>query len=132
LGVSGLISATGNITGGNLITSGLVSVTGGITASSYTATNTTGTAFTLSNTGTTVGKFYENSSTIKIEAIPTGYGVALASNGATRLNIDANGYSVIGTNAGTVTGYSLAISRPTSGGTTAGSLRLNAVQFNQM
>jgi hypothetical protein len=120
------LSATGNITGGNLITSGLVSVTGAVTASSYTATNTTGTAFTLSNTGNTVGKFYENSSTIKIEAIPTGYGVALASNGATRLNIDANGYSVIGTNAGTVTGYSLAISRPTSGGTTAGSLRLNA------
>jgi hypothetical protein len=123
LGTAGLITATGNITGGNLITSGLISATGALTASSYTASNSLAGYF-LANTGTTVGKIYENGNIIKLEATPATYGVALAANGTVQLSFDANGYGAIGSSSGT-TGYALRIAKNTTGATTAGSILIN-------
>jgi hypothetical protein len=123
LGTSGLITATGNITGGNLITSGLISATGALTASSYTAANSL-VGYFLANTGTNVGKLFENGNIIKLEAMPATYGVALAANGTVQLSFDANGYGAIGSSSGT-TGYALRIAKQTTGAVTAGSILIN-------
>jgi hypothetical protein len=123
LGVSGLITATGNITGGNLITSGLISATGALTANYFIATNSLNGYF-LANTGTTVGKVYENGNLIKLQAELANYGVALAANGTVQLSFDANGYGAIGSSSGT-TGYALRIAKQTTGATTAGSILIN-------
>jgi hypothetical protein len=123
IGTGGLISATGNITGGNLITSGLISATGALTASSYTASNSL-VGYFLANTGTNVGKLFENGNIIKLEAIPSNYGVALAANGTVQLSFDANGYGAIGSSSGT-TGYALRIAKQTTGATSAGSILIN-------
>jgi len=50
---SGLVSVTGNITGGNLLTGGLVSVTGNITGGNLSGTNIVGTLLTASQTNIT-------------------------------------------------------------------------------
>ena len=127
LGTTGVfattLSATGNANVGNLGVSGLISATGALTASSYTASNSLAGYF-LANTGTTVGKVYENGNLIKLQAELANYGVALAANGTVQLSFDANGYGAIGSSSGT-TGYALRIAKQTTGATTAGSLLIN-------
>jgi hypothetical protein len=117
------LSATGNANVGNLGVSGLISATGALTASSYTASNSLAGYF-LANTGTTVGKIYENANIIKLEATPATYGVALAANGTVQLSFDANGYGAVGSSSGT-TGYALRIAKQTTGAVTAGSILIN-------
>jgi hypothetical protein len=106
-------------TGANI--NGTLSATGTATANYFIASNSLNGYF-LANTGTQVGKVYENGTYIKLESSST-YGVALASNGVVRLTFDANGYGGIG-GSGT-TGYALRIVKNTTGATTAGSILIN-------
>jgi len=107
-------------TGANI--NGTLDATGTATANYFTAANSLNGYF-LANAGTQVGKVYENSNIIKVEAMASTYGVALASNGTMRLQFDANGYGGVG-GTGT-TGYALRIAKQTTGATTAGSLLIN-------
>jgi len=108
-------------TGANI--NGTVSATGAATANYFIASNSLNGYF-LANTGTTVGKVYENGNIIKLEANPANYGVALAANGRVQLSFDANGYGAVGASGGT-TGYALRIAKNTTGATTAGSILIN-------
>jgi hypothetical protein len=108
-------------TGANI--NGTLSATGTATANYFIASNSLNGYF-LANTGTTVGKIYENGNIIKLEANPANYGVALAANGRVQLSFDANGYGAVGASGGT-TGYALRIAKNTTGATTAGSILIN-------
>jgi hypothetical protein len=108
-------------TGANI--NGTLSATETATANYFIASNSLNGYF-LANTGTTVGKIYENGNIIKLEANPANYGVALAANGRVQLSFDANGYGAVGASGGT-TGYALRIAKNTTGATTAGSILIN-------
>ena len=64
--VTGVVSASGNITGGNILTNGIVSSTGNITGGNISATNYTGTTVSVTGTVTaasTVGGIITGTST---------------------------------------------------------------------
>ena len=64
--VTGVVSATGNVTGGNVLTGGVISSTGNITGGNISATNHTGTTVSVSGTVTSasvVGGVITGSST---------------------------------------------------------------------
>jgi hypothetical protein len=86
--VTGLISASGNITGANLLTAGLISATGNITGGNISATNHTGT--TVSVTANITGGNILTGGLISVTADVTGGNILTAGLISATANITGN------------------------------------------
>ena len=109
--VTGVVSATGNVTGGNVLTGGAISSTGNITGGNISATNHTGTTVSVSGTVTSasvVGGAITGSSTSvtgTATAASTVGGVITGSSASVTGTVTAS--SVVG---GVMTGTSTSVS----------------------
>jgi hypothetical protein len=83
---SGLVSATGNVTGGNLLTGGLISSTGTITSSANITGGNILTAGQVSATGNVSGNYILGNG-----ALLTGIDTSLISNGTSNIKVYNNG-----------------------------------------
>jgi hypothetical protein len=119
---AGLISATGNVTGGNILTAGLISATGNITAGNISATNHTGT--TASVTGNVIGGNVITAGLISATGNITAGNISATNHTGTTVSVTGTvtGSSFTGAGTGlTGTAASLTVGAATSA-TTAGTV----------
>ena len=125
--VTGVISASGNVTGGNLLTGGLISSTGNITGGNISATAHTGTSVSVTGTVTAasvVGGVITGTSTSVTGATTAASVVGGVITGtSTSVTGTTTAASVVG---GVITGSSLSVTGNISGGNVLGGANVNA------
>ena len=143
----GLISSTGNITGGNVLTGGLISATGNITSGNISATNytglvtqgvrdagdVTGTTLTLNVTTDNIVKcIFNNAFTVGFASIIPGRTITLLATNTSAGDTDIitagiSSVNMQGDNTVTVTQQTTSVITYYSTGTTTGNIFASAV-----